>query len=138
MTDRFRVAIILATAFVLGASTYGHAFDISPPGVLQDVWDGSDWMLYGLAVVSVFLVNRWWALLPAIVPVALTIYLHSMTDYVSPWHEDEDLSVSPFFFLLVIGGIIIQAAFLSIGLLLRAAWESARSRRRRRTLPNSA
>lgn len=137
MTDRFRVAITLATALVLGASTYGHAFDISPPGVLQDIWDGSEWMLYGLAVVGVFFVHRWWALLPAIAPVAVTIYLHSMTDYVSPWHED-DLSISPLFFLLVIGAIVMQAAFLSIGLLLRAAWESVRSRRRKGTLPNAA
>lgn len=127
MTDRFRVAITLATALVLGASTYGHAFDISPPGVLQDIWDDSEWMLYGLAIVGVFFVNRWWALLPAIAPVAVTVYLHSMTDYVSPWHEDEDLSISPLFFLLVIGAIVMRAAFLSIGLLLRAVWESVRS-----------
>jgi hypothetical protein len=139
MTDRSRVAITLATALALGASTYGHAFAISPPGVLQDIWDGSGWMLYGLAVVGVFLVYRWWALLPAIAPVAVTIYLHSMTDYVSPWPEDENISLSPWFFLLVIAGIVIQAAILSIGLLLRAVWESVRTTRRRRgTLPDSA
>jgi hypothetical protein len=138
MTDRSRVAITLVTALVLGASTYGHAFDISPPGVLQDIWDDSYWMIYGLAVVGVFLVYRWWALLPAIVPVAVTIYLHSMTDYVSPWPEDENISVSPLFFLLVIAGIVMQAAILSVGLLLRAAWEPVRSRRRRGTLSDSA
>jgi hypothetical protein len=55
MTDRSRVAITLATALALGASTYGHAFDISPPGVLDDIWSASRWMLYGFAVVGVFL-----------------------------------------------------------------------------------
>lgn len=140
MSDRSRVAITLATALVLGASTYGHAFDIRLPGVLQDIWDDSGWMLYGLAVVSVFLVYRWWALLPAIAPVAVTIYLHSMTDYVSPWHEESPGSPDQpvLYVLLVIGGIVMQAAVLSVGLLLRAAWESVRSRRCRGALSDSA
>jgi hypothetical protein len=45
-------------------------------------------LLYGLAIVGVFLVYRWWALLPAIAPVAAIIYLHNMTDYVAPWREE--------------------------------------------------
>jgi hypothetical protein len=132
MTNRARVAITLGTALVLGASTYGHASDISLPGVLQDIWDASEWMLYGLAVVGVFLVYRWWALLPAIAPIAVTIYLHSMTDYVSPWGEGEGFSVAPLFILLVIVAIVIQAAVLAVGLLLRVVWESVRSKRRKK------
>lgn len=88
MSNRFRVAIMLATALMLGAEAYGHAFDISPPGALQDIWDHSGWVTYGLAVLGVFLIYRWWALLPAIAPVAVIVYLHNMTDYVPPWREE--------------------------------------------------
>lgn len=138
MTDRSRVAITLMTTLALGASTYGHAYDISPPGVLQDVWDDSYWVIYGLAIVGVFMVNRWWALLPAVAPVAVTICLHSMTDYVPPWREEENPSLTPWFFLLVIEGVAVHAAFLSVGLLLRAAWERVSSWRRKGSLPDSA
>ena len=31
MSNRFRVVIMLATALMLGAEAYGHAFDISHP-----------------------------------------------------------------------------------------------------------
>lgn len=135
MTNRSRVAITLATALVLGASTYGYAFDISPPGVLYDIWYGSEPILLGLAIFGAFLVYRWWALLPAIAPVAVTVYLHNMTDYVSPWHEDpyEGPSDPLLFVLFVIAAIVMQAAFLSVGLLLRAVWEWVRSKRCRGT-----
>jgi hypothetical protein len=133
----------LATALVLAASTYGHAFDISLPGVLQNIWDHGNWVIDGLAVLGVFLVYRWWALLPAIAPAAVIVYLHNMTDYVEPWHGDAlgpvTFSDQPALYVLfVIGGIVLQAAVLSIGLLLRAAWEWARSARRGGSLPDSA
>jgi hypothetical protein len=128
MTARSRVAITVAIALLLGASTYGHAFDIDPPGVLSYLWHEGEWITFGLAILGVFLVFRWWALLPAIAPVAVTVYLHSMTDYVPPWHEESyDTFSNPLFVLLVIGGILLQAAFLAVGLLLRAIWESVRS-----------
>jgi hypothetical protein len=143
MTNRSRVAITLATALVLGASTYGHAFDLSLPGVLQDIWDHSNWMIDGLAILGVFLVYRWWALLPAIAPVAVIVYLQSMTDYVEPWHGDAigtfDFSGQPVLYVLVvIIGIALQAAVLSVGLLLRTAWERVRPGRREGSLPDSA
>ncbi len=143
MTNRSRVAITLATARVLGASAYGHAFNISPPGVLQDIWDHSNWIINGLAILGVFLVYRWWALLPAIAPAAVIVYLQSMTDYVEPWHGDAigtfDFSDQPVLYVLVvIVGIALQAAVLSVGLLLRAAWERVRSGRRGGSLPDSA
>jgi hypothetical protein len=141
MTDRSRVAITLATALALGAFTYGHAFAISPPGVLGDIWDYSGWMIYGLSVLGVFLVYRWWALLPAIAPVALTVYLNTMTNYTSPWSDESfGFSDQPVVYILfVIGAIVVQAAILSVGLLLRAVWEWwMRSGRRGSSLPDSA
>jgi hypothetical protein len=130
---RARVAIVLATALVLGASTYGYAFDISLPGALQDIWDHSNGVIYGLAIFGVFVVYRWWALLPAIAPAAVIVYLHNMTDYVAPWHGDavgpSSFSEDPALYVLfVMGGVVLQAATLSVGLLLRAAWERIRSR----------
>jgi hypothetical protein len=87
----------------------------------------------------VFLVYRWWALLPAIAPVAVTVCLHSMTDYVSPWHEESyEVYFDPLFVLFVAESIIMHAAFLSVGLLLRAVWESTRSRCRGGALHDSA
>jgi len=139
MTNRIRVAITLATALVLGASTYGHAFDVSPPGVFSDIWHDSEWIVFAFAVFGVFLVYRWWALLPAIAPVAVMVCLHGMTDYVSPWHEESYAGFSnPLFILWVLGAIIMYAAFLSLGLLLRAAWESIRSRHREGALRDPA
>lgn len=127
MTNRSRVAIVLATALALGASAYGHAFAIHPPGVLADLWESS-WLLYGLAIVGVFLVYRWWALLPAIAPVAAIVYLHNMTDYVAPWREEPigptSFSDEPVLYVLfAVIGILLEAAILAAGLLLRAAWE---------------
>lgn len=143
MTNRSRVGITLATALVLGASTYGHAFDTSLPGALQGIWDHSNWVTYGLAVLGVFLVHRWWALLPAIAPAAVMVYLQNMTDYVEPWHGDAigpvGFSDQPVLYVLVvIVGIILQAAALSVGLPLRAAWDRVRSGRRGDSLPDSA
>lgn len=130
MTFRARVVITVASALILGASTYGHAMDIHLPGALQGVWDGSAWGLYLLAIVGVFLVDRWWALLPAIAPVAVTLGLHGLTNYVSPWGEDDGgISFSPLFILLVLAAIATCVAVLSLGLLLRAFWETYRSTR---------
>jgi hypothetical protein len=143
MTNRSRVAITLATALMLGADAYGHAFDISLPGALQGIWDHSNWVIDGLAILGVFLVYRWWALLPAIAPAAVLVYIQNMTDYVEPWHGD---AIDPIRFsdqpvlyvLVVIVGIALQVAVLSVGLLLRAAWERVRSGRREGSLPDSA
>ncbi len=142
MTDRSRVAITVVTTLALGAFTYGHAFAVSPPGVLRDVWEGS-WAIYGLAILGVFLVYRWWALLPAIAPAAVTVYLYNMTDYVAPWREESigptSFSDEPVLYvMLVIVGVLLEAAVLSIGLLLRAAWEWVRSGERGSSSPDSS
>jgi hypothetical protein len=143
VTNRSRVAITVATALLLGADAYGHAFEISMPGVLQNIWDHSNLVIYALSVLGVFLVYRWWALLPAIAPAAVMLYLNTMTDYVEPWHGDAigsiDFSDQPVLYVLLVPvGIALQAAFLSVGLLLRAAWERGHSRRRESSLPDSA
>jgi hypothetical protein len=131
MTNRSRIAITVVTTLALGAFTYGHAFAVSPPGVLRDAWNSS-WAIYGLAVLGVFLVYRWWALLPAIAPAAVIVYLHNMTDYVAPWREEpigpSSFSDQPVLYVIfVIVGILLEATILSIGLLLRATWEWVRS-----------
>lgn len=142
MTNRSRVAITVVTTLALGAFTYGHAFAVSPPGVLRDLWE-SGWAIYGLAVLGVFLVYRWWALLPALAPAAVTVYLHNMTDYVTPWREEPigptSFSDEPVLYVMfVIGAILLEAAFLSLGLLLRAAWEWVRSKDRGSSSPDSS
>jgi len=142
MSNRSRVAITVVTTLALGAFTYGHAFAVSPPGVLRDVWEGS-WAIYGLAILGVFLVYRWWALLPAIAPVAVTVYLYNMTDYVAPWREESigptSFSDEPVLYVMfVIGAILLEAAVLAVGLLLRATWEWVRSRRSGGSSPGSA
>ncbi len=146
MTDRAHAAITLATALVLGASAYGHAFDLNLPGALGDIWSSGYWNLtiYGLAILGVFFVYRWWALLPAIAPVAVPVYLYNMTDYVPPWQGESlglpsRLSEQPgLYVLLVIIAIVLQLVFLSVGLLLRAVRERVRSRHREGALPDSA
>jgi hypothetical protein len=127
MTNRVRVAITLATGLLLGAFFYGQAIYVSPPGVLNDIWESTifGFAVLGLAVFAVSLVNRWWALLPAIAPAAVYVYLYKFTDHNSPWSEDiwEALSEDPLFAVLMGLTIDLFAAVLSVGLLLRAAWE---------------
>lgn len=131
VTNRSRVAITLASTLLLGATHYGYAFDINPPGVLGDIWHASNWITYALVILGVFLVYRWWALLPAVAPAAVTVYLYKMTDYVPPWREESWSFDQPFLYaVLVVGGIVLSAAILALGLLLRAGWESVRSKRR--------
>ncbi len=143
MTGRSRAAITAGTALVLGASTYGQAFGFNPPDVLQGIWDVSGWVIYGLAVLGVFLVYRWWALLPAVAPAAVTVYLHNMTDYVAPWREEpvgpSSFSDQPVLYVLfVMVAIALGAAVLSVGLLLRATWEWIRSEDRGSSSPDSS
>lgn len=134
MSNCTRVGITLATALMLGANAYGHAFEVELHGTLRDIWFGPlEGIVLGLAVGAVFLVYRWWALLPALAPVAVTIYLHHLTDYVYPWHEDfyAGLTDRPLLLILfLIVQVAVYAALLSVGLLLRAGWEWIRSRRR--------
>ncbi len=133
MTNRRRIAITAATALLLGATSYAYAFDHElAPGALHDFWFGPlQAIVFGLAVAGVFAVYRWWALLPALAPLAVQIYLHEMTDYVYPFHEDPYPALAAF-------GIIVLVGLLSVGLLLRALWEAIRARLGSGSLPGSA
>jgi len=134
ITDRVRVAIVVATALLLGASTYAGASGLD--------WPGVDLIVSGLAVLGVFLVYRWWALLAAVAPALVVTYLYAFTDYSSP--EREDLAGAlfaedPFVFLLLMAfGLFMQVVFLAVGLLLRWLWERVRERRHRGALPGVA
>jgi hypothetical protein len=134
ITDRLRVAIVVATALLLGASTYAQASGLD--------WPGADLIVSALAVLGVFLVYRWWALFAAVAPALVVICLYAFTDYSS--HEREDLveailADNPLLFLLLMAfGAFMQAVFLAVGLLLRWWWEQVRERRRRRALPGVA
>lgn len=139
MTDRSRIAITVAIALLLGASAYGHMFAIDLPGVLQSVW-GSGWLVHGLAIIGVFIVYRWWALLPAIAPTAVGVYVHNMTDYESPWRDEfAGLTADPVIYVVLgLVAVMFQAAILSLGLLARAAWERLRPGRRGDSIPTPA
>lgn len=148
MTTRTRVAITVASAVALAVTQYGEGSvrSLGDPGLERDIWGGSVLAAYGLAVVGVFFVNRWWALLPALVPMATGLYLEYLTDYTYPWESE---SIRPSgrlgFLVLPFFSIAFFAAMLSIGLLARRVWDAVmgsavRGRlacgwRRRRTRP---
>jgi hypothetical protein len=120
----------MVSALLLGAVSYGHAYNVEPSGLLGDLCRAS-WLVYIFAISAAFIVYRWWALLPAIAPVAVTVYLHAATDYVAPWREEPVESSHPaVFVVLVLAAIALQAAILAVGLLLRLAWEQLHAMRR--------
>ena len=124
LTTAERIAITLATALMLGAATYVEAYSWEMPDLL------TSWPVrvapFVLAIAAVFVVYRWWALLPAIVPVLLNFYIHERPDYHPPWNE-EGVSTEAAIFLLAVA-IVLFAAVFAIGLLLRWVYESVRSR----------
>lgn len=118
MSNVSRGAIVFATALVVGAHTYASAFDIDRNGALGTIVfsTAADWAFFGLPVLAVALVNRWWALSPALVPFAVQFYLHEATDYVYPFHEDP-------YPALVITGTVFLLTLYSLGFLLRATFD---------------
>jgi hypothetical protein len=133
MSNRARMVITAATTLLLGAFAYGNSFDLHLTGTLGYLWPNiAGWIVYGLAILAVFLVYRWWALLPALAPSAVGFYLYSLTDYEPPWRDEYagGFSGASWVFLVILG-IVFQAALLSIGLLLRAGWEKFSARQSR-------
>jgi hypothetical protein len=108
--------MVVGTAVILGVFQYVQTYQWKMPGI----WTGAPaWIAaYVLAIVGVFFVNRWWALLPAIVPVAVNSYIHQYTDYEPPYRE-EGISFSSAIPLLILA-VLFVAAVLSIGLGARA------------------
>jgi hypothetical protein len=69
--------------------------------------------LLALALITVAVVNRWWALSIAFAPFAALWFLHSATDYSYPYHEDPYPAIA-------IVGTVFALAICSLGFLLRA------------------
>ena len=123
MSNVSRAAITCVAALLVGAYTYGNAFDLDRTGIFGTVLfsTASTWGFFALPVLTVALVNRWWALSVALVPFAVLFFLHSATDYVYPYHEDS-----------YPGGAVMGTVFLlgisSLGFLLRALFDRAVSK----------
>ena len=115
MNNLGRVATISVSAVLVGAYTYGTAFDLDRTGILGGILYGTalEWAVFLLPVLTVALVNRWWALSVALVPFALLLYVHSATDYAYPYHED------PYPVIAVMGTVFLLG-ISSLGFLLRA------------------
>jgi hypothetical protein len=120
VSNLVRVAITCVTTLLIGALSYANAVDIDRTGILGDVLysPALDWAFFALLVLTVALVNRWWALSIALVPFAVLYFLHSATDYVYPYHED------PYPALAVMGTAFLLGVS-SLGFLLRALLDRA-------------
>jgi hypothetical protein len=115
-----RAAITCVTALLIGAFSYGNALDIDRTGILGSILYSTalTWALFALPVLTVALVNRWWALSIAFIPFAVEFFLHSATDYVYPYHEDPYPAI-------VITGTVFLLGISSLGFLLRAVLDRA-------------
>lgn len=118
MSNVGRIAIVIVAALMVGAYTYASASDLDRNGTLGTIVfsAAADWALFVLPVLAIALVNRWWALSLALVPLAVEFYLHEATDYVYPFHEDP-------YPVLVIYGTGFLLAIYSLGFLLRAVFD---------------
>jgi 2-polyprenyl-3-methyl-5-hydroxy-6-metoxy-1,4-benzoquinol methylase len=105
MTTRNRIAIVALATLMLAVTEYGSAMSVGNPGDAADIWRVAEIAAFGLAVVGVFLVDRWWALLPAIAPSAVIFYLYVFTAYSTPWDSESvgPNEPGPYAFLLLIG-----------------------------------
>jgi hypothetical protein len=137
MSTRTRVAITLAVALGLAVTGLGRAWSVADPGLERDIWSWSTLAVEALAIVGVFLVDRWWALLPAVVPTAVTFYLYNFTAYSTPWDSESIGSPSEpvAYAVLLLIAIALHAAVLSIGFLPRRVWGGGRRLRLSRTTP---
>lgn len=115
MSKLGHVAITCVTALLIGAFSYGNALDIDRTGILGSILHSAvlTWAFFALPILIVALVNRWWALSIALVPLAIEFFLHSATDYVYPYHEDP-------YPVLVVAGTVFLLGVSSLGFLLRA------------------
>jgi hypothetical protein len=125
--DRARVAITLGTTTLLGAETYVRVFH---PHFLGALGSAVPW---GLALVGVFVVYRWWALLPALVVPVVHGYAYNYTSHVDRWASESVTFGSPVADGLV--GIAVCLVIFAIPLLLRFLWESFRSQPHERVSP---
>jgi hypothetical protein len=132
MSTRTRIAITVASTLAVGAASYGGRYGITLPGLLEDPLGKSFLFVYALAAIVAFFVNRWWALLPAAAPAAVTFYLYNLTDYSTPW-DSEGIGPwnGPFIYgFLVLLGICMMAVPFAFALGARRLWDRFRSTRR--------
>lgn len=120
MSKLGRVAITCVAALLIGAFSYGNALEIDRTGILGTILYSTalHWGFLALLVLTVALVNRWWALSVALVPFAVLYFLHSATDYVYPYHED------PYPALALMWAVFLMGVS-SLGFLLRALLDRA-------------
>ncbi|HEY5708716.1 MAG TPA: hypothetical protein VIS51_04925 [Solirubrobacterales bacterium] len=120
MSNLSRVAITCVAALLIGAYAYGNAFDLDRTATLGTVLYSTalTWAFFALPVLTVALVNRWWALSVALVPLAVGFFLHSATDYAYPYHEDP-------YPVITIAGTVFLLGISSLGFLLRALFDWA-------------
>lgn len=118
MSSLTRGAIILAAALVVGFYTYASASDLDRDGTLGSILFSPvvNVMVLAVPILAIALVNRWWALSLALVPLAVEFFLHEATDYVYPFHEDPYPAIVIFW-----TGILL--AIYSLGFVLRAAFD---------------
>jgi hypothetical protein len=101
-------------------ATLGGQFDITLPGILNDLWysAGRIVAIVSLGLVVGILVGRWWILLAAATPVAVYAGLQ-LAGHVAPWHD----SGPPLTDFWVYGGLLWLALFyvvpLGVGVLVR-------------------
>jgi hypothetical protein len=122
----WRVALVATSAALAGAFLYGHQFDISPPGVLYDIWYGSafGWVLFGLLTVVGFAVRRWWALLVLGGPFIASVVL-GVTGHQSPW-EDAPAPLDTYWLYLMGFWILALGVPIAAGIGLGVLWERIR------------
>jgi len=123
MTTRTRIGITLASALLLGLTHYGRAMSIGARDLEGEIWNWSVLAASALALLGVALVNRWWALFPAVVPMAVNVYLYNLTGYSTPWESESIHLTAAGYLILAPLAIALHAGFLSLGFLLRRAWQ---------------
>ena len=119
MSNLARAVLVFLTALMVGAYTYAGASDLDRDGALGTIMvspAAGVALVLVLPILAIALVNRWWALSLALVPLAVEFYLHEATDYHYPFHEDP-------YPALVITSTGILLAVYSLGFLLRAAFD---------------
>jgi hypothetical protein len=125
MTDRKRIVITVASALALAVTTVGRQWTAGF-GAESHVWGVGVLVAYGLAVIGVFFVERWWALLPAVSTTAISLLASAIYQPPDRW-ASEEIVVTPFLtVVIVIFGVLFQAAFLSLGLVARRIWDRIR------------
>lgn len=110
---RARVAITVGTSALLGGETH---VGVIHPHFLGAVGVALPW---ALALIGVFVVYRWWALLPAVVVPVVYGYAYNYTSHVDRWASESLTFGSPVANALV--GIAVCLVIFSIPLLLRGS-----------------